>query len=153
MRTLFLLCAVASLAAFPADRLHGQAVERETPVDGNYELSAVKVLPRLRNEREVTRSIRALYPPELKEAGIGGVVVLRYSVGENGRVDTTSISIISSTEPRLDPAARQVVRRMVFDPAMINNRPVRVWVEQPLTFYVEPRTPAPAPATEPAQAP
>lgn len=145
VRAALFLC--ACLAAFPPASLHAQGAGRDSasvPEEGTYEMSAVEVLPRLRNAREVTRSIAALYPPELRDAGIGGVVELRYRILPTGRPDPATISIVSSADARLDEAARQVVRGMVFAPAQTRDRPVAVWVTQPLTFMVQ--TPAPAPA-------
>lgn len=117
-------------------------IERSTPPDeGTYEMAAVEVLPRLRNGAEVTRQITALYPPALADSGIGGEVVLRFRVMEDGRVDPATVAVDETTHPALAEPGREIVLRMRFSPAMVNNRPVPVWITLPLRFSA----PAPAP--------
>lgn len=150
MRAFSIVFACGCLAAFPPARLHAQNAGRDSSVveEGTYELSAVEEMPRLRNVREVVRSVGALYPPELRDAGIGGEVVLKYRILTTGRVDPATVEIVSTADARLNDAARQVVAGMVFAPARTASRPVPVWVTQPLTFEVQSTPPAPA-ATEP----
>jgi protein TonB len=72
----------------------------------------------------------------LREAGIGGTVVLHVFVGADGR-PTRSQAIESSGYPQLDAAAREVVDRMEFTPALNRDKPVGVWVRQGVTFTAE----------------
>ena len=94
------------------------------------------VEPGLTNGREVERVLQQRYPPRLREAGIGGTVVLHVFVDDDGR-PTRSQVIESSGYPQLDAAARDVVDRMKFSPALNRDKPVGVWVRQAVTFTAE----------------
>ena len=69
----------------------------------------------------------------LREAGIGGTVVLYVFVDENGLPANTQVQQ-SSGYPQLDAAAADVVDRMKFSPAQNRDRPVGVWVLQRVDF-------------------
>lgn len=91
------------------------------------------VEPRLTNGREIERVLQQRYPSMLREAGIGGTVVLYVFVDENGRPANTQVQQ-SSGYPQLDAAAADVVERMEFSPAQNRDRPVGVWVLQRVDF-------------------
>lgn len=73
------------------------------------------------------------YPRALLNAGIGGRVVIRATVGSNGAVIDTSIAEPSG-EIQLDRAANLAVRRWRFAPAVQNGRPVVGSVLIPFDF-------------------
>ena len=136
MRALLLVSVCGCVAAFSPAPLHAQpATAPSAPVEeGTYEILPVEVLPRLRNVRQVNRAVQTLHPPELRDSAISGEVTLRYRVLPTGRVDTATVVVLSTTDARFDEPARQVVRMMVFAPTEVSNRPVAVWVTQPLRF-------------------
>jgi protein TonB len=109
--------------------------ERVTPPDeGVYDISAVEVRPELSNRSEVGRALERNYPPLLRDAGVGGTVQLRFRVNEDGRVDPASIEVVSTDNEQFADAAKKVVERMRFRPAKVNDRPVKVLVELPISF-------------------
>ncbi|MFD1110881.1 energy transducer TonB [Pseudoroseomonas ludipueritiae] len=63
------------------------------------------------------------YPPELRQAGIGGEVVLRLRLTDKGRVIEAKLAE-SSGHPQLDEAVQRSVRRCRFDPALRGGVPV-----------------------------
>jgi protein TonB len=89
--------------------------------------------PRLLNADEITRELERLYPALLKEAGIGGVVVMWVFVGVDGRPGRAEVHA-SSGYPALDEAARRVADGMRFEPARNRDRPVAVWIQIPVKF-------------------
>jgi len=93
------------------------------------------VEPRLKNGREIRQLLERLYPPMLKEAGIGGRVLLWVFVDERGRASRSQVNT-SSGYPALDKAAEQIVEQMEFSPAMNRDKPVGVWIAQPIDFSV-----------------
>jgi TonB family protein len=93
------------------------------------------VEPRLRNGREIQRLLQRLYPSMLREAGIGGRVLLWVFVDEAGEAMKHQIHT-SSGYPALDNAAEQIVEQMEFSPAMNRDKPVGVWIAQPIDFSV-----------------
>ena len=94
------------------------------------------VEPRLTNGGEVKRALEQRYPPILREAGIGGTVVLHVFVDADG-TPTRSQVIESSGYAQLDAAARDVVERMIFSPALNRDKPVGVWVRQGVAFTAQ----------------
>jgi TonB family protein len=91
------------------------------------------VQPRLLNPPEVQRALQENYPPLLRDAGIGGMTVLWFHIGTDGRVADVRVATGSSHEA-LDRAAVAVGRTMQFSPAMNRDKPVDVWVQIPVTF-------------------
>lgn len=111
--------------------------ERVSPPDeGTYEVSAVEEKPELTNPSDVARAQQRNYPPLLRDAGITGAVHLRYRVLEDGRVDRNSFSITSSTHEAFNDPSIRSVDRARYRPGRVGGRPVKVWVEWPLTWQV-----------------
>jgi TonB family protein len=109
--------------------------ERDTPADeGVYDISSVEVKPSLSNSSEVQRALERNYPPLLRDAGVGGTVQLSFRVNEDGRVDASTIEVVSSDNDQFSEAAKKVVERMRFRPAKVNDSPVKVLVQLPITF-------------------
>jgi TonB family protein len=129
-------------------------VERATPPDeGTYELSAVEVLPRIRNRAELARLLAEGFPPALRDSGVQGTATLRFRVLENGAVDSATVQVTHSTHEAFNEPAIAAVRRLVATPAMVNGRPVKVWVELPLTFTLTRNAEAPDSAAAPPSPP
>lgn len=73
--------------------------------------------------RDLACSDSIEYPPELRQAGIGGDVVLRLRLTDKGRVIEAKLAE-SSGHPQLDEAVQRSVRRCRFDPALRDGVPV-----------------------------
>ncbi len=93
------------------------------------------VRPEITNVREVIQAMEQAYPKVLRDAGIGGRVVVWFFLTETGEVADTRISQ-SSGNPALDDAALSVANIYEFTPALNVDRPVPVWVQYPITFEV-----------------
>jgi TonB family protein len=78
-----------------------------------------------------------VYPDSLWTAAVPGRAVAEFIVGEDGRVEVGTVSIASATHPYFASAARAALDRAVFNPALLNGRPVRQLVDLP--FHFEPR--------------
>ncbi|HLU26617.1 MAG TPA: energy transducer TonB [Longimicrobiales bacterium] len=91
------------------------------------------VAPELRNRSEVQRALERFYPPLLRDAGIGGRVLVWFFIDETGKVVNTRLRE-SSGYPALDEAALKVAEIMQFRPAVNRDRNVPVWVALPITF-------------------
>ena len=72
--------------------------------------------PKLKHE------VRATYPPEAKELGIEGIVVLKVHVGADGKVK--NVTVVSGLGHGLDEAAVNAVKAFLFEPATKDDRPV-----------------------------
>lgn len=91
------------------------------------------VRPRIRNRADVMEALAALYPPELKDAGIGGTVEVWFFSDEEGRVQRTLVNV-SSGQRALDDAAIRVAGLIEFTPALNRDQPRPVWISLPLVF-------------------
>lgn len=79
------------------------------------------------------RQILEAYPPELRQARIGGSVLLVALVDTQGRVRETRIAS-SSGHRRMDDAAADVLRRARFEPAMAGDCRVPYLLRLPVGF-------------------
>lgn len=82
--------------------------------------------------------VRARYPDALRDAGIGGRVVLRFVVDTLGRVEPATVETVSATDPRFGDAARRAIGGLRFRPAEAGGRHVRQLVELPFEFVIQP---------------
>jgi TonB family protein len=92
---------------------------------------------RPRNMNALSRQLQRNYPPLLRSAGVGGDVVLRFRVLENGRVDSASVQVLSSSTEQFNEPSTRSVRSLAFDPARVNGRPVKAWTVLPIRFATE----------------
>ncbi len=107
----------------------GQGVDvSETPTFTPYE-----VKPELRNRSEFGRLLERKYPPMLRDAGIGGTVVLWVFIDEGGNVKNTRVTEGSGYE-QLDQVAQEVMAEARFTPALNRDQKVPVWIQLPVTF-------------------
>ena len=94
------------------------------------------VRPEIRNRSEVQAVLMREYPPNLRDVGIGGQVVVWFYLSETGQVLDSRISE-SSGQAELDAAALKVAAVFQFTPAMNRGEPVPVWIQLPITFAVQ----------------
>ena len=93
------------------------------------------VRPEIRNRGEVVRAMSRAYPPILRDAGIGGQVVVWFFISEDGVVLDKRVSQTSG-HPQLDDAALEVAGVYQFTPALNRDQKVKVWIQIPITFQV-----------------
>jgi len=108
----------------PEDRAAIQAGPVFTP----YTVSA-----EITNRREVQQALMREYPPILRDAEIGGQVVVWFFISDDGTVLDSRV-YESSGYPTLDAAALRVAAVFRFTPAMNRDRVVQVWIQLPITF-------------------
>jgi TonB family protein len=89
--------------------------------------------PELTNRVEITRLLVRDYPPLLRDAGIGGTVLVWVFIDDRGAVLKTQVKEGSGYEA-LDQAALGVAAGMRFRPAQNRDKAVPVWVEIPVVF-------------------
>jgi len=92
--------------------------------------------PEIENVSEVFRAIERKYPPLLRDAGIGGRVVVWFFIDEVGRVQHIRMAQ-SSGQASLDAAAMTVAEVYEFTPALNGDRPTAVWVQFPVIFQAQ----------------
>ncbi len=80
------------------------------------------------------RSPLPRYPQMLRDAGVEGMVRLRFVVDTAGHVEAASVQVIDATHPAFIDAVRAILPRLRFTPARVDHRAVRQLVEIPLQF-------------------
>ena len=91
--------------------------------------------PELRNKEQVLSFLKSTYPAMLKQAGVGGTVLLWLYIDEEGQVQRTVLAESSGYE-QLDEAAKKVAAKMQFRPAMNRDKTTAVWLAQSIDFSV-----------------
>jgi TonB family protein len=114
-----------------ADEVAESAVATEAD-ERVYELAHVSELPRALNRADFQRALTREYPLPRDHPPVGATVQVRFQVSEDGRVSVPEVT--RSSDVRFNDAAMRVVRVLRFRPAKVNGRPVKVWVEQPITW-------------------
>lgn len=90
-------------------------------------------------------SAAPVYPSDLLALGAEGDVRATYVVDTTGRVDTTTIRVIESDDPRFTESVRTALGGMRFRPARRGPAAVRQLVEQRFRFRIAPPEQATAP--------
>jgi TonB family protein len=83
-------------------------------------------------------SAAPIYPRDLLALGAEGLVHTIYVVDSTGRVDTTTIQVVSSDDPRFTASVRTALGGMLFRPAKRAGKTVRQLVEQQFRFQITP---------------
>lgn len=83
-------------------------------------------------------SAAPIYPPELIALGMQGMVQATYVVDTTGMVDTASVKVMLSDDPRFTKSVRDALGQMRFRPAIRQGKTVRQLVEQKFRFRIQP---------------
>jgi TonB family protein len=83
---------------------------------------------------KIVTKVQPVYPPDAADHGIQGVVKMTIYIGQDGRVENARLI---SGHPLLTPAARQAVRKWVFEPTLVEGKPVRVVTEVDIPFNLD----------------
>jgi protein TonB len=94
------------------------------------------VKPEVKNRREALRIVERNYPKLLKDAGIGGTVVVWVFIDTNGIVKNAQVQK-GSGNSALDDAALKSAQEFEFTPALNRDKRVPVWVQIPITFGIK----------------
>ncbi len=117
----------------PLHDLPAPPVDRGVNLEDRPVFTPYEVKPELRNRAEFGRLLKRSYPPALRDAWIGGTVVLWVFIDESGTVHNTRV-VESSGYEQLDRVAEEVMRQARFSPALNRDQRVPVWIQLPVTF-------------------
>lgn len=120
----------------PIENLPPPPDEVETDISAAPFFVPVTVQASHADQTEVIRLLQREYPPLLKDAGIGGTVVVDLFVDTLGTVQRVVLHE-SSGYSAFDEAALRVAPLFKFNPALNREDKVAVWVRVPLTFTVD----------------
>lgn len=125
-----------------------EAQQRGSDVGGQPARRKITKMPKL------VVFVDAEYPPEKKAQGVGAQVLLTLDIDAVGRV--TSVTVAESAAPDFDAAAIAAAKRLVFEPAEVDDRPAPSKITFRYTFVVRdetPPTPTPPPPPPPEPEP
>lgn len=116
----------AALLSLPL-ALHAQDATIYSPseLDQPAKLSSTEMTARL-----LARS----YPAALQRAGITGTVQVQFVVDHTGKVEPSSIKVLSSTVPALAEAAKGIVPEIRFRPGQLKGQAVSSVVLLPIVY-------------------
>jgi TonB family protein len=82
------------------------------------------------------KALTDAYPAVMKSAGIPGKVSLQFVVNTDGRVDASTVKVMSSSHKAFEDPARQVIvsPACTFKTGTSRGQPVRVLVQQSVAF-------------------
>jgi TonB family protein len=84
----------------------------------------------------VESSAAPVYPPDLLAIGVQGLVRATYVVDTSGLVDTATVKVILSNDPRFTASVIVALGQMRFRPAKRAGKTVRQLVEQKFSFKI-----------------
>lgn len=97
-----------------------------------FAVEEADVRPLPQNLTDFTAALRELYPREMKAAGTGAEVLVRFAVDVAGQPQYAHV--LRSTDARFDAISLDAVRRLRFEPARRAGGRVWVWMEVPLEW-------------------
>jgi protein TonB len=84
----------------------------------------------------IVKSAKPRYPESLRQAGIGGRVLVRFTVDTLGSIDMASVQVLESTHDGFTRSVRDVLPLFRFKPSEVGGRRVRSLAEMPFEFMV-----------------
>lgn len=123
--------AAALAAALPAGAQENARV---------YDLGEVQTRPWVTNLPELRAALERSYPPELRDAGLSGRVVVQMVVRADGTPD--EFVVAESSHPGFDSATVASVAVLRFAPATVRGAPVAVRVDLPIQWQTAEPPPA-----------
>jgi len=76
------------------------------------------------------------YPDSLRDAGPDGAVVVRFVLDTAGHLEPRSLDVVKSSHPLFTESVRAALTRILFSPAELGGRKVRVRMEQRFEFHL-----------------
>ena len=74
------------------------------------------------------------FPAVMQSAGIPGKVIMQFVVNTDGKIDPSTLKIVSSTHKAFEDPAKDALGRCTFKPGKSRGQPVRVLVQQAMSF-------------------
>ncbi|MDR0786415.1 MAG: TonB family protein [Gemmatimonadota bacterium] len=101
-----------------------------------FEVAVLDSPPSIANMTEVQRTLSRLYPRMLLNAGITGTVQVQFVIQPDGRVDPSSVRVVSASNDQFSNATVQAINEFRFRPGIYRGEPVRVLIEMPIQWQV-----------------
>ena len=92
-----------------------------------------EVAPTITNRSTIQSALVREYPALLRDAGIGGTVLMHFFIDNTGSLENVLVAETSG-HAQLDEAAMRVADVFEFSPALNRDEVVAVWIQVPITF-------------------
>ena len=100
-----------------------------------FEEGAVRCVGEIKPPKLIHK-VAPIYPEEAKEARVEGIVVLGTRIDTKGRV--SQVMVYRSQTPLLDKAAIEAVKQRVYEPLLIDGKPVEAVFTTTVRFKLKP---------------
>lgn len=101
---------------------------------GTFSSNLVDRQAELSNRKELVRVLERLYPSSMREQRVEGTVQVEFVVTAEGRVDMSTVKIVSSTNDLFAEAAKRALQEFRFRPARKGEHNVRMLTVIPLVW-------------------
>ena len=101
---------------------------------GTYSAAMVDKRAELINREQIAKRLQQLYPPLLRDAGVTGKVTVQMVVGSDGRVDMSTVKIISTSHDAFADVTMQIMKDLRFSPAKMGSTSVRMLTVMPVSW-------------------
>jgi periplasmic protein TonB len=107
------------------------------PPTGTFSANLVDRRASLSNQSQVVRLLERLYPQDLKASGMEGSVQVQFVVSAEGRVDMSTVQVMSTTHPEFSAATIQALKDFRFTPARKGSHNVRMLTTLPIVWKLQ----------------
>jgi periplasmic protein TonB len=107
------------------------------PPTGTFSANLVDRKASLQNQAQVVRVLERLYPHSLKASGLEGSVHVQFVVTAEGRVDLSTVQVMSSAHSLFTDATLQALKDFRFTPARKGNYNVRMLTVLPIEWKLQ----------------
>lgn len=107
------------------------------PPTGTFSANLVDRRATLRNQAEVVRLMQRLYPNALRSSGTEGSVQVQFVVTAEGRVDMSTVQVVSSSNAQFTEATLKALQEFRFTPARKGEHNVRMLTTLPVRWVLE----------------
>ena len=102
--------------------------------DKIYAAEELTTKPKLASSARTAQLVQKSYPAKLRDAGVDGTVQVQFIIGADGKVESSSVEVLSASVPALAEAAKEVAAKIEFSPGKVNDAPVRTRVLLPIVY-------------------
>jgi TonB family protein len=117
-------------------RRHGDR-HGDGPPTGTFSANLVDRKASLSNQSEVVRVMQRLYPNDLKASWTEGSVRVQFVVTAEGRVDMSTVQVLSTSHAQFTDATLQALKDFRFTPARKGDHNVRMLTMLPIEWKLQ----------------
>lgn len=134
----FLVFLVSQCSKTPQDQENIlPKTDSKTLQSENQGLEGAVSFAKLDVKPKVLKKSLAVYPEDARQAGAGGMVVVKILIDEEGAVSKAVLVKKEPDFPSLDRAALKAAKEFKFTPAKKDGMTVKTWMTIPFTFRLK----------------